>query len=95
MNNKTIKARRTTGRNGDQVITGRAEAFIELVEAIKPIGQNGHFELLLFTRLNEIDKHFADITLGELIEAAQTATSAQTSLDGEKTPVVPQPRPVR
>jgi hypothetical protein len=70
------------------MITGRAGAFIELIEAIKPIGQNGHFELLLFTKLNEIDKPFADITLGELIAAAKTATS----LDGEKNPVVPQPR---
>jgi hypothetical protein len=77
------------------MITGRAEAFIELIEALKHIGNNGHFEVLLFTRLNDIDKPFADITVAELIAAAKTAAETQSGLDGNKTPVVPQPRPSR
>jgi hypothetical protein len=77
------------------MITGRAEAFIELIDALKNLGSNGHFELLLFTRLNEIDKPFADITIGELIAAAKTAAAMQSGMDGNKTPVVPQPRPAR
>jgi hypothetical protein len=77
------------------MITGRAEAFIELIEALKHIGNNGHFEVLLFTRLNDIDKPFADITVAELIAAAQAAAETQSGMDGNKTPVVPQPRPSR
>jgi hypothetical protein len=76
------------------MIDQRAAAFIELIEALKNIGTNGHFELLLFTRLNEIDKPFVDITVAELIDAAKAATATQTGLD-HKTPVIPQPRGCR
>jgi hypothetical protein len=77
------------------MITARAQNFIELIEALKGLGANGHFELVLFTRLNEIDKPFADITIAELVAAAKTAADAQTGLDGDKIPVVPQPRPIQ
>jgi hypothetical protein len=77
------------------MITGRAQDFIELIEALKNLGNNGHFELLLFTKLNEIDRPFADITIGQLVGAAKTAAAIQTSIDGDKNPTIPQPRPMR
>jgi hypothetical protein len=75
--------------------TGRAEAFIELIESLKNIGNNGHFEIILFTQLNEIDKPFSDISVGELITAAKRASEIQKELAEKRLPVVPQPRPQR
>jgi hypothetical protein len=71
-----ISPGRRSVEQGNAMITGRAQDFIELIEALKNLGNNGHFELLLFTKLNEIDRPFADITVGELIEAAKTVNGS-------------------
>jgi hypothetical protein len=61
------------------------QKFLDLIDAIKSIGNNGHFELLLYIKLTAIGKPFDQITVGELIAAARAAGELQTKLAGERT----------
>jgi hypothetical protein len=70
-----------------------AEKFIDLIDALKPLGSDGHFELLLYVKLSSIEKPIDDITVGELINSARSASELQAQLEIDRKPTVPQPRP--
>jgi hypothetical protein len=60
------------------------QKFLDLIDAIKSIGNNGHFELLLYIKLTAIGKPLDQITVGELIAAANAAGELQTKLIDER-----------
>jgi hypothetical protein len=60
------------------------QKFLDLIDAIKNIGNNCHFELLLYIKLTAIGKPLDQITVGELIAAANAASEMQTKLTEER-----------